>query len=312
MYVSVILSTYNHPKWLHKVLTGYAAQTRRPDQILIADDGSTNETALLVDSFQRSVDIPVTHIWHSDSGFRKCVILNRAIENAVGNYLIFSDGDCIPRDDFVATHCRLARTKRFLSGGMLRLPSHVSQNITDTNIVSGETFSTRWLLRNGFRIERQLKLLSLIGRAAEFADHVTSTRPTFNGHNASVWKDDILRANGFDERMCYGGLDRELGERLENKGIRGFQIRHRAICVHLHHARPYLDQTAIIRNQQIRKETAASNATRTNFGIQQAGDSNKATVLQTRVGKSESTSVSQAIQHVVYAQQHIDDTSVNT
>lgn len=63
-----------------------------------------------------------------------------------------------------------------------------------------------------------------------------------NGHNASGWKEDIVAVNGLDERMQYGGQDRELGERLENYGIRGKQIRYSAIVVHLDHARGYVNK----------------------------------------------------------------------
>ena len=295
MIVSVILSTYNHPKWLQKSLAGYAAQTRQPDQILIADDGSGTETEKVIREFQNSSGIPLIHVWHPDNGFRKCTILNRAIENADGNYLIFSDGDCIPREDFVATHCRLARPGRFLSGGMLRLQKSISQTICESSINTGKPFSPNWLLKNGAKIKRQMKLLSLFGRAAELVDRLTSTRPTFNGHNASAWKRDIMWVNGFDERMRYGGLDRELGERLENANVSGLQVRHRAVCVHLHHGRPYLDQAALQRNQQIRKETAINRATQTPLGIKQRGHGQDSLVLETRMRPSEHAALSEAI-----------------
>ena len=314
MLVSVILSTFNQPAWLQKALTGYTIQTRRPDQILIADDGSDAETENVIRAFQRSADIPLVHVWHPDDGFRKCTILNRAIETADGAYLIFSDGDCIPRDDFVATHCRLARPDRFLSGGMLRLPQSVSETISNEDINFGTVFSTKWLLQNGARVERQLKLLSLFGRAAELADYLTSTRPTFNGHNASAWKKDILRVNGFDQRMRYGGLDRELGERLENANVRGAQIRHRAVCVHLHHGRPYLDQAALLHNQRIREETACNRSKWTPFGIKQTERSPESIVLQTQISEAEHSVVARAMQTTENrndsTENHIDSNNV--
>ena len=39
MRISVVLATYNSPLWLEKVLWGYAVQSRRADEIVIADDG---------------------------------------------------------------------------------------------------------------------------------------------------------------------------------------------------------------------------------------------------------------------------------
>ncbi len=96
---------------------------------------------------------------------------------------------------------------------------------------------------------------------------ITTTRPTWNGHNASGWLTDILAANGFDERMQYGGQDREFGERLENSGIRGKQIRYSAICVHLEHPRAYKTADSIQKNLSIRKYTRHKNIKRTPYGI---------------------------------------------
>ena len=315
MFVSIILSTFNHPEWLRKSLAGYATQTRRPNQIVVADDGSNAETETVIRSFRQSVGIPLVHVWHPNDGFRKCTILNRAIETARGQYLIFSDGDCIPRKDFVATHCRLARAGRFLSGGMLRLPPSVSEKMGVKHIESGSVFSPNWLLRNGATVERQLKLLSLFGRAAELADYLTTTRPTFNGHNASAWKRDILRINGFDQRMRYGGLDRELGERLENANVRGAQIRHRAVCVHLHHERPYLDGAALLRNRMIRQETADRNRDWTPFGIKQTERREEPTVFQTQMSQSEHATLAQTMQTIqnrsTLTENHVDSNNVN-
>jgi hypothetical protein len=98
-------------------------------------------------------------------------------------------------------------------------------------------------------------------------DAVTTTGPTFNGHNSSVWRDDLFRVNGFDERLEWGGLDRELGERLENAGVRGKQIRHRALVVHLDHGRGYKRPEAMAKNRAIRDEVAAKRLTRTEFGV---------------------------------------------
>jgi hypothetical protein len=209
------------------------------------------------------------HVWHVDQGFRKSRIVNLAIREAEGEYLIFSDGDCIPRRDFIAVHLQLARPRRFLSGGMVRLPRPLSHNLTIPDIISGAVHVPSWLKTQGMSLTlRQQKLLKA-GRFGPFFDLLTTTRPSLNGHNASAWKADVVAANGFDERMEYGGLDRELGERLVNAGILPKQIRHQAICVHLDHDRAYIRAECLSRNREIRKETRRLQATRTDFGIDQ-------------------------------------------
>ncbi len=99
-------------------------------------------------------------------------------------------------------------------------------------------------------------------------NRITTTRATWNGHNASAWRDDLHRVNGFDERMKYGGEDRELGERLINAGIKPKQIRFSAICVHLDHDRGYVDKAAWRFNDELRKVTRREKRIWTDFGIE--------------------------------------------
>ncbi|MCY4645439.1 MAG: glycosyltransferase [Gammaproteobacteria bacterium] len=268
MHLSVIVSTYNAPAWLEKALWGYAGQRHRNFELLVADDGSTDETARLLRRYARR-GLPIRHVRQADDGFRKSRILNRAIVAARADYLVFSDGDCIPRADFLTAHATLARPGRFLSGGYVKLPMAVSRAIARDDVTSGRAFSLPWIRARGVRGPRRLVKLGIAPRAAPAADLLTTTRATWNGHNASGWRRDILAANGFDERMQYGGEDRELGERLENAGIRGLQVRHRAVCVHLGHPRPYATAESIARNRRIRRTTRAQGILRTPFGIDQ-------------------------------------------
>ncbi|HUF51022.1 MAG TPA: glycosyltransferase [Longimicrobiales bacterium] len=121
MRLSVIITTYNQPEWLEKVLRGYAVQDFRDFELIVADDGSDERTALLLPRMETHLGVPLLHIWHHDTGFRKCTILNRAIRAATGDLLVFSDGDCIPRRDFLAAHQLLSRAGCFLSGGYVKL-----------------------------------------------------------------------------------------------------------------------------------------------------------------------------------------------
>ena len=268
MQASVILSTYNAPDFLEKVLLGYSIQTSLAFEVVVADDGSGPQTADCIEALRPRLPFPLRHVWHEDRGFRKCAILNRAIVESSADYLLFSDGDCIPRHDFVATHLALRRPGRFLSGGYFKLSRPVSEAITTEDVLAGRATDPTFLRRLG--VPRTLKMLRLTAgpRLAPLLDILTPTRATWNGHNASGWRRDIVTANGFDERMAYGGEDRELGERLENAGIRGRQIRHRALCVHLWHERGYIRQTDLVRNRAIRDETLDRGTRVTPYGIE--------------------------------------------
>lgn len=255
---SVILSTYRQPQWLRMVLWGYSVQTVRNFEIVVADDGSGPRTAAVVEKASRELAIPVRHVWHEDIGYRKCTILNRAVVEARSDYLIFTDGDCIPRNDFVASHLRLRRPRRFLSGGALRLPLNVSRALGREDVQSGRFAHIDSLARAGWRPGyRRLRLLRSRFLAA-LLDFVTPTSATWNGGNSSVAREAVLRVNGFENSLGAGGQDREFGARLENAGVQGKQARHRAVLIHLHHARPYRTTESEVGNRRAREEVERS------------------------------------------------------
>ncbi|MSR22153.1 MAG: glycosyltransferase [Gemmatimonadetes bacterium] len=265
--IAVILSTYNQPHYLRLVLDGYACQTRRPDRILIADDGSTPPTAQALDQAARATGLSLIHVWHPDRGFRKTAILNRVLEVAGEDVLVFSDGDCIPRRDFVEGHLRLTQEGRFVSGGYLRLPAETSVQVTAEGVRDGSVFRSGWLRERGWNPGRRALRLLPWEAPARILDWLTPTKATWNGHNASALRRHLLDANGFDMDMAYGGEDRALGERLANAGVRGVQARHRLPVVHLEHDRPYADPAAIARNREIRTRIGRERGTRALQGL---------------------------------------------
>lgn len=265
--VSVVLSTYQSPEWLERTVHGYAYQTHEDFELVIADDGSSDETRDLIDRLRDQTRLAIEHVWHDDQGFQKSKILNRALSRARSDYLVFSDGDCVPRADFLAVHVQNARPGYFLSGGYFKLTMAVSETVTLEAIAAGLVFDPKWLRASGQPWSLGLVRLQARPPWSALWDAITPTRASWNGHNASGWKRDLIAVNGFDERMEYGGQDRELGERLINSGVRSKQIRHRAICVHLDHARSYDVVTSRSRNLRIRGETQQSAATWTEHGI---------------------------------------------
>ncbi len=253
MKLSVIISTYNAEEWLHKVLLGYAIQTLQDFEIIVADDGSTSKTKEVIQQFQDKFKYPIIHVWHEDKGFRKCKILNHAIIKSNSDYLLFTDGDCIPRKDFVANHLKQKEKGYFLSGGYFKLPMSISTAITDSDILGQKCFDASWLKKQGLKLNFKITKLVYNHYFAAFMNWVTPTKRSWNGHNSSGFKSDILAINGFNESLAYGGEDREMGERLFNNRIFSKQIRYSAICVHLDHSRNYIDEEKVKFNLEIRK-----------------------------------------------------------
>jgi len=268
MFASVIFTTYNHPKWLEKTLWGFSAQSFRDFEIIVADDGSADETRAVIESLQAQIDIPIRHLWQEDDGFQKCRIMNKAIVESRGEYLIFTDGDCIPHPDFVRNHVELSAENTLLSGGYFKLPLDVSRAITRQDILAGNSTRPGWLLRHGVAFTPKIAKLFSHPRVSSILDALTITRATWNGHSSSTWKKHVIATNGFDERMQYGGQDREFGERLVNMGIKPRQVRYRCSCVHLDHGRGYARPESIAKNRAIRKHTSDHRITRTDYGIE--------------------------------------------
>jgi glycosyltransferase involved in cell wall biosynthesis len=265
--IGVVFTTYNRPQDLERVLAGYARQTYGRFEIVIADDGSGDDTRRCIERARDQWALDIRHVWHEDDGFRKCRILNRAIAETSAEYLIFTDGDCIPHSEFVAGHLALARPGHFVSGGCVRLGAEATRHIVAADVIEGRAFDARWLLSRG---ENSLNLRKLRLSARPWngvMNTLTTTRPTWNGHNSSTWREEVLAVRGFDERLGYGGLDREFGERLERCGMRGIQARYSLICLHLDHPRPYRADSIVNANRQIRRDNARRNVRRTAFGL---------------------------------------------
>jgi glycosyltransferase involved in cell wall biosynthesis len=265
---SVIISTYNQPDWLERCLWGYRCQDRHDFELVIADDGSRDETRQRIAALRPLLPFPLQHVWHEDDGFRKCTILNKAIAAANSDYIIVSDGDCVPRADFVSQHLRLREPGRFLGGGYCKLPRATSHAIGREVIERGDHCRLSWLRAHGYPLKKMtLKLWTRPGWRERLLNATTPTPPLWAGNNASGWKADIERVNGFDERMTYGEEDLEMGDRLENSGVRGKQIRFSAVCVHLDHDRGYVDAGKRAANARLRAHTKQAKLVWTEHGL---------------------------------------------
>tara|TARA_R110000822_G_scaffold86989_12_gene202362 strand:- start:54869 stop:55738 length:870 start_codon:yes stop_codon:yes gene_type:complete len=269
MKLSVLVTTYNALAWLEKVIWGYAAQTHRDFELIIADDGSSPETADRIRALRRETGLDLVHLWQPDEGFQKCRVLNKAIVTARHDYLVFSDGDCIPRADFLAVHAARAQPGYYLSGSYYKLPMRTSEAIGLDDIRTQRCFQIDWLRAHGLPTSRKNLKVIAGPRLARFLNATTPTRCNLKGSNASAWREDVLRVNGFDERMQWGGLDREFGVRLLNAGVKARHVRFDAICLHLDHPRGYANPERVAYNKALRKSHARERTIETRHGIRE-------------------------------------------
>jgi glycosyltransferase involved in cell wall biosynthesis len=238
--ISLIVSTYNSTVWLAKVLESIFVQSCTDFEVVIADDGSSPDTAALLQAYAVRSAVRLVHVWQQDQGFQKCRILNKAIAVSLGNRLLFTDGDCVLPPGFVASHKDMAIPGHFLTGAYFKLPAEMSDLVTAEDIQNADVFRISWLLSHGLKPSAKLLKLVVPHPLTRIANHLTTTKKSWNGHNSSCLRSEAIMVNGFNEDIQYGGQDREFGARLNHAGIRGRHLRFSSIPLHLHHDHSYV------------------------------------------------------------------------
>ncbi len=267
MQTAVIITTYNRPDALAAVLHGYFAQDTREFELIIADDGSTDDTRRLIEDYGRHAPFALRHVWHEDRGFRAAAIRNRALAATVANYIIFSDGDCVPPRGFLSRHLALAEPGYFLSGNRILLSRGFTAEVLRRRLPI-HTWNTgdwlaAWLRRD---VNRALPLLSLPDGA--FRKSAPQRWEGAKTCNLSAWRSDLMRANGFDESYSGWGLeDSDLVIRLLHAGVRHKSVRLAAPVFHLWHEE--YNRSQLVDNQRRLDEILASHRIEAVIGVNQ-------------------------------------------
>ena len=219
--ISVVLATYNWPEALDLCLQSLQIQTDRHFEICIADDGSKPDTAELIARWQTQSVVPIRHHWQEDQGFRKSRILNQAIAQARGEYLVFLDGDCIVQSDFIARHRALAAPGFLVTGARILLSESLTQQLCASRLWDASRFMRQSL---EWRVRGQLnKWLPLV---CKLPDHAGRHYREFvwrriKGCNMAAWRVDAARIGGFDEGLeGWGHEDADFVFRLQAAGVR--------------------------------------------------------------------------------------------
>ena len=229
MTVSVIVTTYNWPEALILTLQSLLRQSHLPDEVIVADDGSGEETAKTVAFFTATAPFPLRHSWQEDLGFRLAMSRNRAIAQAQGEYIIIIDGDLILHPRFVEDHLNHATPKHYLQGGRVLLSSQLSQRIFDGSLDPNDLSIFTPELKNRKNALRSPLLTTVFST-------VSTSLKAIKGCNFSLFKKDILDVNGFDN--CFVGWGREDSEfvaRLFHHGVKRKNLKFSAIAFHLYH-----------------------------------------------------------------------------
>lgn len=257
--VGLLLSTYNWPEALEAVLQSIVRQTRPPQEVLIADDGSGEDTQRIVKKFRKQHHLPIKHFWQEDRGFRKSIIVNKAMKFATSSYIIQIDGDIVLHPRFVEDHVKAARKNWFVQGCRTILDNNKTREI-----LAGER-SRIHFLANGIRNRinaMRFPLLSPLIRTNPLSSK------NIKACNLAFWKDDYIAVNGYDNLFLgWGWEDEEFAARLIHAGIRKKRLKLAAVCYHLNHA--LSSRSNIEMNQAIYNETIVRRRTFTPNGLAQ-------------------------------------------
>lgn len=259
--IAAIVSTYNSPAYLLRALEGYGRQHRYPDELIIADDGSTEETAKVVEQFSRSAPFTVKHVWHEDQGFRLAEIRNKAILAATADYLIFSDGDCIPHPAFIGDHESALQAGSFVTGKRMLVGRELSATFSWQGSIAGVLACL-----NGS--------ISGVHHLLRFPWLVVSRSGVggLRGCNMAMFRSDLLAINGFNEQITgWGREDSELVARLFAYGLHRRETPFSAMVFHLWH--PENSRASLDENDRLLEQTITTGIYRCPCGIVKEGES---------------------------------------
>lgn len=260
MTTSLIIATYNWPEALELSLMSALNQSLLPDEIIVADDGSTEETKSMVDKYKALSKVPLLHVWHEDEGFRLAKIRNRAIAACSGDYVIQVDGDIIMHPDFVKDHVDFARKGSYVSGSRVNMNEELSKKLQREKTTKVNVFmkgTSNFL--NGLH-------LPFLSRFQE--NYRKDDLYYVRGCNMAFWRDDLVKVNGYNEALQgWGREDNEIACRLNNIGNVRRIAKFRAIEFHQYH--PECSRNSLSKNDDLLHRTIEEKLTRCEKGLDQ-------------------------------------------
>jgi glycosyltransferase involved in cell wall biosynthesis len=262
MKCSLIICTYNWPQALTLVLESVRKQSKFPDEIIVADDGSDESTSNAINLFAQSIDIPVIHSWQKDIGCRIPHSRNRAIAKSNYDYIIMIDGDTVLHQNFIEDHISFAKIGKYIQGSRALLQEEFTNTLFEKNSFRKPSFFSKSVKNklNTIHFPFFTWLLSFIK-----SNNINRTR----GCNFSLYKQDIIKVNGFNEEITsWGREDSEFVQRLFNAGIFKQYLKFSAVQYHLFHKeRVFKSQESAIANNDFLENTIKTKSVWSDFGI---------------------------------------------
>jgi glycosyltransferase involved in cell wall biosynthesis len=256
---TLVTPTYNWPEALELLLLSILQQTILPNEVIIADDGSTENTKNLIAKFQKKFPVALIHIWHEDIKNRKPAIMNKAIASSKNDYIIEIDGDIIMNKYFIEDHLKYAQKGHYLFGSRVTIKKGFLAELFSKKITHFNLFS-KGIKKRG----RTIRIPFLM----HFSKNISERSSKLRGCNMSFWKTDFIKINGFNENLVGWGIDdSEMIQRIHNIGIQGKRLKNCGIAYHIYHKEQSRSQLDI--NDEILKQTTEKKLTFIEKGINQ-------------------------------------------
>lgn len=227
MKLSLIITTYNWPEALSLVLESVRFQSIPPNEIIIADDGSTNKTKDLIKNFNEEFFMEIIHSWHADMGFRAARARNNAILKSNGDYIVLIDGDTILHPKFIENHINSAEPGYFVQGTRALLSIDASKKAIEEKIMTFPFYK--------FEMSNKKNAIYSKFLSANFSTKKNHIRG-IKSCNMAFYRSDFINVNGFNNDFeGWGREDSEFIVRLLNNGVKRKNVRFSAIQYHLWH-----------------------------------------------------------------------------
>ncbi|MCG7656312.1 glycosyltransferase family 2 protein [Wielerella bovis] len=260
--VSLIITTYNRPDALQKVLHSVLAQTTLPHEILVADDGSRTDTAEVVTTFAQQSSIPVHHIWQEDDGFRAAQSRNRAIAAAQYDYIVLIDGDMVLEKHFIADHIQAAQKNCLIQGSRVLL----TPEKTTEWLKQPEKVESLHLWDKG--IKKRLSAIRCAYLSHQIWKKANQNHRSIKSCNMGFFRADALNINGFNNDFIgWGREDSEFVARLYHSGCIRRNLKFAGIAYHLWHNEA--ERAALPQNDALLQNTLTNKLAYCENGVNQ-------------------------------------------
>jgi glycosyltransferase involved in cell wall biosynthesis len=256
---TLVASTYNWPEALELLLLSVLNQSVLPNEVIIADDGSGEDTKNLIENFKKTFPVPLVHIWQEDLKNRKSRIMNKAIAAAKYDYIVEIDGDIILNKHFIEDHLAYAQKGHYLFGSRVNIQEKLLPELFSKKNIDFNFFSKGIKKRS-----RTMRIPFLMN----FAKSVDKCSKKLRGCNMSFWKEDFIKINGYNESIVGWGMeDSEMIQRLHNIEIKGKRLKYTGIVYHIYHKEQSRNNVPV--NSEIENQTIKNKLTSVEKGVDQ-------------------------------------------